>query len=150
MYSVEEEALPDGSDQAVLASILELAGCRHEALGPELLLDQLLHLLPQALLTALVPAPTPPRSSASQSKGWHYNVPKAQTGQPQAASGNRGSRYSAVRLFLFFSTERPGSCAGVPKGGAASNWRTGTCQAHQLTAHVISEAVFFEGGRVQF
>ena len=59
VYNAQGEALPDGRDQAVLASVLELAGSRHEALGPLLLPDQLLHLLSQALLAAVVPAATP-------------------------------------------------------------------------------------------
>ena len=58
-YSVQVKAVPDSSHQAVLASSLQLAGSGHEAMGPLLLPDQLLHLVPQALLTALVPAPRP-------------------------------------------------------------------------------------------
>ena len=55
--NVQVGALPDSSHQAMLASSLQLAGSGHEAMGPLLLPDQLLHLLPQPLLTALMPAP---------------------------------------------------------------------------------------------
>ena len=70
LYKFTWVITPDGGHQAVLPGGLKLAGSGHEALGPVLLPDHLLHLLPQALLTSIVPAPKLGLCSPSQCNDW--------------------------------------------------------------------------------
>ena len=94
---VQVTAVPDGSHQAVLAGSLQLAGSGHEARGPLLLPNHLLHLLPQPLLTAFVPAPHQHHFKWS---AWWLASPVADLkGDTADSTGTSGKQQGTTHVF---------------------------------------------------